>query len=318
MWDAATGRAIIRVARGSQAWTVDFTADSTRVVTSSDNGFTEMWDARSGNRIGPAFPSSDRNSQTDARIDGSGRRVVVTSRRGVTVFDAGNGAAIAALPVVASLDRPRAVMAPNGSTIVTVGDRVQLWDADKGHLLATLRERSLPVDAQFSADGKRLMTTHENGLRFWDAATGQPQSGLAGAGPAEFGPAAMDGQRVVAVTRDGFVRAWDFPMGASQDADAIATVLERIVGYRSNERGAVEPVGNWIAELRAARADAGLTGVAAWALADRDNRAIGPFTTMTKDEYIREQLASGSLDALREAQRLFPWDPQLSDKGVIR
>ena len=107
-------------------------------------------------------------------------------------------------------------------------------------------------------------------------------------------------------------------LGTLQDADSIATVLELIVGYKCNERGAGEPVDKWIDKLHAARADAGLTSVAAWALADRDTRAIGPFTTVTKDEYIREQLASGSLDALREAQRLFPWDPQVSDKGVAR
>ena len=210
------------------------------------------------------------------------------------------------------------MIAPNGKTIVTMGDRVQLWDPGQGHLLATLRERSLPVDAQFSADSKRLMTTHESGLRFWDAGTGQPQSGLVGAATGEFGPSTMDGQRVVAVTRDGFVRAWDFPIGTAQDADAIATVLELIVGYKCNERGAAEPVEKWIERLRAARAQPGLSGIAAWAFADRDTRAIGPFTPVTKDEYIREQLASGSLDALREAQRLFPWDPQLRDKGVIR
>ncbi len=318
VWDTATGRAITRVARGSQAWTIDFTADSARIVTSSDNGSTEVWDARSGDKIGPAINATDANNQADARIDGSGRRVVVTSRRGVALFDATSGARIASLPVVASLDRARTVFAPDGNTFVTVGDRVQLWDAHQGQLLATLRERSLPVDAQFSTDGKRLMTTHENGLRFWNGGNGQPQSGLTGVGAGDFGPATMDGQRVVAVTRDGFVRAWDFPMGSLQDADSIATVLELIVGYKCNDRGAGEPVDKWIDKLHAARADAGLTSVARWALADRDTRAIGPFTTVTKDEYIREQLASGSLDALREAQRLFPWDPQVSDKGVAR
>lgn len=317
VWDAATGRAIVRVARGSQSWSVDFTADAARIATLSVNGSAEVWDAQSGNRISTANATPDNTNQADARINASGDRVVVASRFGVTLFNARSGEAIAKLPVVASLDRPRVVIASTG-TIVTVGDRVQLWNADKGHLLATLRERSLPVDAQFSADGTRLMTTHESGLRFWDTGTGQPQSGLVGAGSGEFGSATMDGQRVVAVSRDGFVRAWDFPMGTLQDADSIATALELMVGYKCNEQGAGEPIDKWVDKLRAARAQTGLTRILAWAFADRDRRAIGPFTTVTKDEYIREQLTSGSLDALREAQRLFPWDPQVSDYGVIR
>ena len=91
-----------------------------------------------------------------------------------------------------------------------------------------------------------------------------------------------------------------------------------MVGYRTNERGAVEPIEEWRAELAAARRGPGRTGVSGWAVDDRDTRPINPFTRVTRDEYIRRQLAIGGSDALREARRLFPWDTRVSDKGVIR
>ena len=118
-------------------------------------------------------------------------------------------------------------------------------------------------------------------------------------------------------TGRGLLRAWRFPLGTPQESGAIASLLELMVGYQSNDRGAVEPTEKWDAVLHDARR-ANTTGIAGWALADRDARPIDPFTKMTQDEYIRAQLSTGSLDALREARRLFPWDPRVSDKGVIR
>ena len=88
---------------------------------------------------------------------------------------------------------------------------------------------------------------------------------------------------------------------------------------RRNERGAVEPIEAWPAELAAARRAQDRAGVVnGWALSDRDTRPINPFTSVTRDEYIRRQLATGNNDALREARRLFPWDTRVSDKGATR
>ncbi len=146
-----------------------------------------------------------------------------------------------------------AVFAPDGDVLVTVNSLVQLWDSGTGHLLATLREPS-PLDAQFTEDGARLVTTHEGGFRFWDARTGQPQTRLVPV--REYGgiaPVATDGEHAVAIARDGFLRHWDFPPGTKQEGPAIAELLELMVGYRTNEHGAVEPLEEWPAKLEEAR-----------------------------------------------------------------
>jgi WD40 repeat protein len=317
VWDARTGASIARVARGSVSWSVHFTRDGTRIVTSSDNGFAELWDARSGRRAGPAFPATPQ-VRFDAQIDASGRRLVLTIPAGVTLFDAENGSKIAELHAPHLESRAvSAAFAPAGDVLVTVTMLVQLWDSATGHLLATLSEPSLPLDVRFTADGTRLVTTHESGFRFWDARTGQPQTRLVPV--REYGgiaSVATDGQHVVAIARDGFLRDWDFPVGVKEEGAAIASLLELMVGYRANEGGAIEPIEEWPAALAEARRTARPGGAAAWALGDRDARTINPFTSVTKDVYIRRQLATGNADALREAQRLFPWDPRLSHKGV--
>src|SRR2546430_16821584 len=92
--------------------------------------------------------------------------------------------------------------------------------------------------------------------------------------------------------------------------------------YRLNERGAVERIEDRSAALRDARAHRSASEglgerVRAWALGDRGSRTIGPFTDVTIDDYIRRQLASDSADAIREAQRLFPWDPRLRPASPV-
>ena len=174
VWDAGTGAMITRVARGSDSWSVQFTRDAARIVTCSDNGFAEIWDARSGQRAGPAFPTTRAGpagqaapaAQFDVRIDAFGSRLVLTHPAGVTLFDAATGATIKELDVPQlESQRMPAAFAPAGDVLVTVNSLVQLWDAGTGHLLATLRKPS-PLDAQFTADGNRLVTTHDGGFRF--------------------------------------------------------------------------------------------------------------------------------------------------------
>ena len=179
LWDAQTGASIARVARGAVSWSVHFSQDGARIVTASSNGFAEIWDARSGGRAGPAFKART-DGHFDARLGAGGRRLVLTDPETVTLFDAQSGNRIAELRLprgLESLDvRPQAAFSPAGDVLVTLTTLAQLWDAANGDLLATLRESSPAVDAQFTPDGTRIVTTHVQGFRFWDARTGQAQT----------------------------------------------------------------------------------------------------------------------------------------------
>jgi WD40 repeat protein len=321
VWDAQTGRQITQVAAAGQATSsVQFTHDGARIVTASGQGFVEMWDARSGARAGPAFACPGQ-APCEARIDPTGRRMAVTSESTATLFDAVSGRKIADLERsrIESQRAAPAVFSPSGDVLMTIGPMVQLWDAKTGELVVNLRERSPAATARFTEDGSRVLTTHRDGFRFWDAKTGQPESRLVpGRAFGGFLAVASDGQRAVAIDNDGYLRAWDFPRGTRQDGESIASLAELLVGYKSNARGAVEPIDAWDTLLRKERGAGARDALRAWALADRDTRPIGPSTTVTRDEYIRGQLAAGSREALREARRLFPWDPRVSDKGATR
>jgi serine/threonine protein kinase len=78
-----------------------------------------------------------------------------------------------------------------------------------------LRHSSWLTSAQFSPDGRRVVTTSWDGTaRLWDAQTGQPLAKplkhADTVGSARFSP---DGKRLVTASRDGTARVWDTQTG---------------------------------------------------------------------------------------------------------
>jgi WD40 repeat protein/serine/threonine protein kinase len=79
--------------------------------------------------------------------------------------------------------------------------------------------------AQFSPDGKRIVTASQDGTaRVWDAQSGQPLTGPLemgqNASPAQSNPGqvipaqfSLDGKRIVTVSQDGAARVWDAQTG---------------------------------------------------------------------------------------------------------
>ncbi len=66
--------------------------------------------------------------------------------------------------------------------------------------------------AEFSADGRSVLTFDQNGARIWDSVTGQPRSELItlpGKAPIYTASFSPDGGRVLVVGRDGSMFVWD-------------------------------------------------------------------------------------------------------------
>lgn len=314
LWDTATGRQLVTVTHGSAVRNVHFDSDGRRMITTADNGTAQVWDARTGTRVGPVFRNS---GAADARIGAIGTRVLISRGNRTSLHDAESGDHVADLAEHALFT----LFTPQGDAVVTVGRLIQLWDAATGRLTATLSDTSPVLAAEFSRDGLRLLTTHANGsVRVWNAHTGQPQTQALRQeyGSSELATAklAPDGRRIAVLAVDRTVRLWDVPTGSQPDARVIASLVETITGYKLNERGALERIEEPPRAPRDGRTEIGAASglgarVRAWALADRGSRTIGPFTDVTVETYIQQQLASENLDAKREAQRLFPWDRRL-------
>jgi hypothetical protein len=210
-------------------------------------------------------------------------------------------------------------MSPDGRVALTRTEskKAGLWDAVSGKPIATLGRDAGIRAAAFSADGKSLVTDSDrDGIQLWDPRTGESLSAPdSDSLLVEEFAIAPDGQRV-GVLSYGVALIWDVPLGVPDDAEILAPLLEAVVGYSlDSERGLGVPE-NWLQALRVererTRTPARLADrIAAWVVADRRTRAVSPFTEVTVDAYLEQQLASADAEARAYAVDLFPWHPRV-------
>src|SRR5208337_3905246 len=70
---------------------------------------------------------------------------------------------------------PQSAFSPQGTNVVTeFGDSAQVWDTATGKLVGKeLKQNGWVNDAEFSQDGKRVVTASDDGAAaVWDASTG--------------------------------------------------------------------------------------------------------------------------------------------------
>jgi dipeptidyl aminopeptidase/acylaminoacyl peptidase len=206
--------------------------------------------------------------------------------------------------------------------VTASGDHTaRLWDARTGKPLGEpLKYEGEITSAQFSPDGRQVVTVSRDTARLWDARTGKPlgaplkHESLVTS--AQFSP---DGQRVVTASGDATARIWDVLTGTSGDITLLANLAEAVGGYEVNELGAVVRVGDPVSRLQRLRkqtADAppgepSVESFIRWFLADRYTRTISPLSKVTIPEYLQQLIAEGRRD---EAERDFPGHPLLRKK----
>jgi WD40 repeat protein len=192
---------------------VAFSTDGSRVFSGGADHTVRLWDANTGQPVGP--PMMQANTVTDAALSGDGDDVAFANADNtVRVWDADNGepdgppmtqsSAITALDL--SGDGTRAVAGcADGS--------VRVWYSDTGQPISQpMTQTSSIASVAFSEDGQRVVTGSADGtVRVWDANTGQPISPpMAGhTGAVEAVAFSPDAQRVVSGGVDHTVREWN-------------------------------------------------------------------------------------------------------------
>jgi WD40 repeat protein len=210
IWDARDGSRLAQVPGEFTA--AALSPDGGRVVTGSVNGAVQTWDGATGaaglrldgHTAGVAIVAYSRN----------GRHLVTASWDGtLRVWDAATGGELARRDVPSPLNA--AVFSPDadGRLVAMAGSRgeVRLWDWASGSDPRPLAgHRYQAVGAEFSRDGKLVVTAGDKVAYVWDARTGAQVAELAGhtdrVNAASFSD---DGRRVVSASNDGTARVWD-------------------------------------------------------------------------------------------------------------
>lgn len=155
--------------------TVTFSPDETRIVTSSDSGTAQLWDARSGNSLGRL--TGHRNTVTDAEFDPSGERVVTASwDMTAIIWDAVKRQPISVL-VGHTNGLNSARFSASGTTVLTCSDdnTARVWDAQTGACVRVIDGGEMWLKrAEFALDGESVIIQREGDttLTIEDARTG--------------------------------------------------------------------------------------------------------------------------------------------------
>jgi WD40 repeat protein len=193
----------------------------------------------------------------------------------------------------------------------------QVFDLASGKPATEAFRHSAEVrSARFDRDGRRVMTASDDmTARTWDVETGKALSDpLVHKEPvtlAQFSPKGR--QAVTAAGNNAYIR--DIAPVAGSVPSWLLRLAEAVAGQQLNDRSVFEPVlkPNDVlegigTELAAARADDDMSRWGRWFLADRQARAISPFSSVTLSQYIANRLQEKTPESLAEAEWLAAGD----------
>jgi len=183
IWNASSGKELIRMKHGSQVNIAVFSPDGTRIATASYDNTTRIWDVASGKEL--------------LRLNhGDPVNFISFSPDGTRI----------------------ATACGNTSPLATneLDNSARIWDSSSGKELLSLNH-SGPVNiVAFSPDGTRMATAsydRNNTVRIWDASSGKELTKLEHGGPVNSVVFSPDGTSIATASEDNTARIWDVASG---------------------------------------------------------------------------------------------------------
>ncbi|HUD49225.1 MAG TPA: protein kinase [Candidatus Baltobacteraceae bacterium] len=292
VWDARSGKQLTELQHGNfvAVASAQFSPDGNRIVTVARDGTAQMWDAESGQQL-----TQLAGDAMSAQFSPDGKRILTESGTTARVWDSQSGQPLTE-PLQHDVTVTSAQFSADGKRIVTAtyGGGAWVWDAQTGQ---QLMEPLLHGRAARPGDL----------IRGANPGTGAGVRWVVNS--AQFSP---DGKRIVTAADDGTARVWDVAPSQETRPAWLPQLAEAISGQTLNKQGLLEPTrldcADVLSRLRQElngetnRDDWVVWG--RWFLADPSTRTISPFSEQTVPQYVEEQIKEKTAASLDEAARL--------------
>ena len=216
IWDIETGEQIGTPFGGYSSWffSINFSPDGNRLVSTSSDGPIRVWDVETGRHITSLVGHSSYARSANYSTDG--KRIVTTSDDNtIRIWDADNGLQVGK-PLHAHSFVRYATFSPDGKYVVSSGDSIQVWDVQSSkQIFHSLSGRCCYVT--FDSIGKtiRMASTNNHSVLFeemeLDNCINKPII------ETEYGFFSInispDGERVVSASYDGSIIVIDAKTG---------------------------------------------------------------------------------------------------------
>jgi WD40 repeat protein len=227
LWDAVSGKPLNpKPPPANSAKALAISPDGTLIVTGGEKNVIRLWDAHNGQLLKSVQAAETRTGHIDQlAFDRTGDWFAAAVQDKVAMYDS-RSFALRRPPIkIGAADATRAIfgvaISPDGHTIATGGDNINLLNADNGDVirtipLATSQLGTFATAVAFSPDGNRIASGRIDGaVQLWDAHTGVQigptllgQNGESNA--VAFNP---DGLQLASVNMDGTLRLWNADLG---------------------------------------------------------------------------------------------------------
>jgi len=203
VWETETGKRLSTLSgRTNMAYNVAFSADGSELAS----GGRTRWDLRTGRGIRTTPDNVDKTYPV-ASADGRLLAVMKINSSQVTIVESPGGKQLQTLAPggeVGSVQKlrfsPDATMLaviyggredqrPSPTMDLTRGAQVKIWDVKTGRELHSLVAREIPMQVDFSADGRVIATAGSMGqISLWDTQSGSKLRDLTSSGMPSFTP----------------------------------------------------------------------------------------------------------------------------------
>jgi WD40 repeat protein len=215
IWDVRTGKRLVRMSLGGfnvtgSADHIAYDPSGTEIAVGYGNGVVALFDALTGKKL-QSVTASTKVINNMAFLGSTGK-LAIASEQNLVVWQPGKEPACCdvlsphpAYALAADPDDPRVFA-------VTTGSRPVVWNlANPAKPRARQFGNGTEKDAEFSADGTRIVTADSNGdVDIYDLSTLKQIATLrAGDASALRAAFSVDGKRIVAGYSSGTTRVWD-------------------------------------------------------------------------------------------------------------